>query len=247
MAVNLNDPRRADARGWGPGWPNCQSGKSVELEVLSLEGHIIRFPAHRISSEEGQLVFTEEVGFPGGVRSEIAELVGMLLRVSELRGFINLQPGWCWGGACRAIKRSDGTLTSTPSNHSWYLALDLNAPENGFGASTHTIPVAMARLWNEYGFRWGGDYSGTPDWMHFEFMGTPADAKAMTERARRLLQPEIEEADMTPEQEAAVKKAAAFIDTLTDELRPGRDAATVGGAAKRVAAVVLKVEKQTTP
>lgn len=242
MAVNLNDPRRADARGWGTGWPNCQAEKFVDLEILSRQGRIVRFPAHRVTSVNGEAVFEEEVGFPGGARGEIHELVEILLRVSEVRGYINLQPGWCWGAACRPIKNPDGTLSSTPSNHSWALALDINAPENGFGASTHTIPTAMARLWNEYGFRWGGDYSGTKDWMHFEFMGTPADARAMTAKALRELGDEVEEAEMTPEQEAVLKRTAKFLDRLQEDLRPGKDDATPEGAAARVAATVLEAE-----
>jgi hypothetical protein len=174
----------AQDRGWGPGWPRCATDKWEPLEVFSFDGRLIRFPAHRIRSENGRLVFEEEVGFPGGVREEIHELVTLLLRESERRGYINLQPGWCWGGACRPIKRSDGTLTDVPSNHSWGLAVDINAPENPYGGSTHTIGGPMADLWANYGFRWGGEY-GDP--MHFEFVGTPAGARFFTETARREL------------------------------------------------------------
>lgn len=225
-------------RGWGPGWPNCQTSKFEPLEILSLRGKVIRFPAHKIRSESGRLVFEEEVGFPGGVRSEIAELVSLLLHESERRGYINLEPGWCWGAACRPIKRSDGTLTSTPSNHSWGLALDLNAPQNGFGASSHTIERPMANLWGEYGFGWGGDYS-TPDWMHFEFLGTPADAKRHTGKARR----ELGGDEMTPEQEKTIARAAAFLDAITGPLKPGKDAATAAGAGERTAKAVLGFER----
>ena len=251
MAVDLNDEQRADARGWGPGWQGpgstCQPSKWVDLDIFSLRGKIIRFPPHQIRSLGGKLVFEEDVSFGNGVRGEIRELVSLLLQVSERRGHINLKPGWCWGASCRAIKRSDGTLTTTPSNHSWGLALDINAPENPFGGSSHTIERPMADLWNEYGFRWGGDYTTTKDWMHFEFMGTPADAKAMTERARNELSEEVE--DLTPEQEKAIKRMSAFLDTLTEELgRLGVDAgeeekAAPAGAAKRVAKTVLDAEK----
>lgn len=176
MAVNLNDPRRADARGWGPGWPNSQPSKMVGLNVSG-------------------------VSFPGGIREEIHDLMVILLTESEQRGYIELHPGWCWGYADRAIKTSTGGTTNVPSNHSWGLAGDINAPVNGFGASSHTIPAAMARLWNQYGFRWGGDYSGTKDWMHFEFMGTPADARAMTEKARK----ELEDVALTDDQKDALQ------------------------------------------
>jgi hypothetical protein len=226
-------------------WPHCQADKWVALEVLSREGRVVPFPAHRISSKNGQVEFTEEVGFPGGVHEDIHELVSILLQVSEIRGYINLQPGWCWGAACRPIKRSDGTLTTTPSNHSSGLAVDINAPENGFGAATHTIGRPMADLWNEYGFRWGGDYSSTKDWMHFEFMGTPEDAARLTEKARRELLPEIEEADLSPAQEKLLKDLARFMPVLLEELREGKDDATPGGAAKRIAKAVRKAEGKT--
>lgn len=182
MAVNLNDWRNATQRGWGPMWPNCDTSRWVALEVLSLRGgRKVRFPAHRVD-DAGQ--FSEEVGFPGGIRTELRELAELLLRESEIRAYINLEPGWCWGAACRPIKKPGGGLTTTPSNHSAATAIDINAPTNGFGASTHTIPVQMGRLWNRYGWRWGGDYAGTKDWMHFEFMGTPEDARRMLARAR---------------------------------------------------------------
>lgn len=249
MAVNLNDSRRASDRGWGSGWPNCDTSKWVELEVLSPAGKVVRFPAHKVSSENGQLKFEEEVKFGGSVREEIRELVSLLLQVSERRGFINLQPGWCWGGACRAIKRSDGTFTDTPSNHSWGLALDINAPENPFGGSTHTIERPMADLWNAYGFRWGGDYSTTKDWMHMEFMGTREDAKEMSDKARTELTEEVEE--LTPEQEKAIKRMSTFLDELTEKLGKAADEsvsdsddASPAGAASRVARVVLASEEK---
>jgi D-alanyl-D-alanine carboxypeptidase len=247
MAVDLDDPRRADARGWGSGWPNCNRANWIPLSVLSVEGRLVRLPSHRVRSEAGSVAFEEEVEFPGSVREEIHELVSLLLQVSERRGFINLQPGWCWGGGCRAIKRSDGTLTDTPSNHSWGLALDINAPENVFGGATHTIPSAMGRLWNTYGFRWGGNYPDTKDWMHFEFMGTPADARAMTEKAREELAQEVE--GLTPEQEQAIRRMSTFLDTLTEALgrlgaEKDKDAeALPAGAARRVARTVLKAER----
>ena len=256
MAVNLNDSRRADDRGWGPGWQgagsSCQSSKWVDLDVMSLRGKVVRFPAHKVFSRNGKVEFEEDVAFAGGVREELRELVSLLLQVSERRRYINLVPGWCWGGACRPIKRSDGTLTTTPSNHSWGLALDVNAPENTFGGSTHTIERPMANLWNEYGFRWGGDYSTTKDWMHFEFMGTPDDARELTEKARGQLSEEV--AELTPEQEKAIKRMETFLDTLTEELGrhgegepeekgdKGDKGATPAGAAKRLASVVLENE-----
>jgi hypothetical protein len=117
------------------------------------------------------------------VRREIAALVAYLCDATEAKGY-DLRAGWCWGYACRKIRGS-----STWSNHAWGLAVDLNAPENPMGPRNGRIrryPAAIA-LWKNYGFRWGGDYSGRADDMHFEFMGTPRDAAAFTEFAKKNL------------------------------------------------------------
>jgi hypothetical protein len=140
----------ASDRGWGPGWP---VDRSRDMVTLRFEG----------------------VEFPAGVHRTVAPLMYALL--DESSRWIDPHPLWCWGYANRPIKLPNGGFTNTPSNHSWGLAIDLNAPENPFGGSSHTIPEAMGELWEAYGFRWGGNYSGTRDWMHFEFMGTPAQVK----------------------------------------------------------------------
>ena len=149
----------ASDRGWGPGWPADRSDDMVALRVSGAD-------------------------FPGGVHRGIEPLMSILLGESEARGYIDLRDGWCWGYAGRFIKRPDGSQTTTPSNHSWGLAVDVNAPVNCFGCTSHTIPEAMGALWTGYGFRWGGDYTTTKDWMHFEYLGTPEAAKRATARAR---------------------------------------------------------------
>lgn len=162
----------AAARGWGPGWPNCQWSRFVTL--VRADG--LRLP----------------------VRRELADLTSMLLDLTELSGY-DVLPGQTWGVACRAISG-----TSTASNHSWGLADDLNAPANPYAsADWHRrnargtrpfglaivcdIPQAVVEMWEGHGFRWGGRYRTKPDPMHFEFMGTPADAAAHTARLRSFL------------------------------------------------------------
>jgi hypothetical protein len=178
VAIDLSSPRPANERGWGSGWPHCQSETWVPLKV-------------------------DKVDFPSGIRPEVHDLAEMLLNESERLGYITLHDGWCWGAACRPIKTSNGGYTNVASNHSWGLALDLNAPENPFGGTQHDIPVAMARLWNRYGWRWGGDYSGTKDWMHFEFCGTAQDAARLTEQARK----ELDDVALTDKQAEALEFA----------------------------------------
>lgn len=55
------------------------------------------------------------------------------------------------------------------SNHAYGAAIDLNAEENGFGKGKGTIPAAVVAAFKRQGARWGGDYKGRTDPMHFEF------------------------------------------------------------------------------
>jgi hypothetical protein len=145
---------------WGPGWPDCQPDRID--------------PGFEVDGTR----------FPGGVRHELVDLVAMLVRECKARGYrfgTADDPSYgCWGFSCRAISGS-----STASNHSWGLAVDINAPSNPYTSPLVTdMPGWMPELWNAYGFRWGGDYSGDKDAMHYEYMGSVADAEADTARAR---------------------------------------------------------------
>ena len=173
MTIDLSYPGITPSKqGWGPGWkpPFPPSG------------------GPRPASYPGEIVdlVVGGVAFPGGVRKEIHELLELILKRVEKKGY-KLHDGWCWGGAFRATKRSDGTFTTTPSNHSWYLAVDINAPENCFGCSTHAVPMWVVRLFADYGFAWLGD--DIKDWMHFQFAGSREDAARMLKKARKNLGP----------------------------------------------------------
>lgn len=123
------------------------------------------------------------VSVPAGVHREIAELTRLLLDETVRRGY-RLVPGWCWGYARRPIR---GTLR--PSNHSWGLAVDLNAPRNAQG-TRGDIPDHIVSLWERYGWEWGGWWKGRArDPMHFEFAGDRDDALLMTQAASRDLRP----------------------------------------------------------
>ncbi|HEV8420610.1 MAG TPA: M15 family metallopeptidase [Actinomycetota bacterium] len=223
----------AQDRGWGPGWPNCQRDQIVLLDV---DG--VLFREHRIVD----LKPVQEADFPGGIRREIAELVERLCLETIRRGY-RLVDGWCWGFACRPIK---GT-TSTPSNHSWGLAVDINAPRNPYGSRLITdMPAWMPKLWATYGFRWGGSYSGNKDAMHYEFMGTPADAHRHTDRARAAdLGEEEDLALLSHAEQRELRENLAFFRHLRDGLRPGEEKATAKGAGRRVARATRIVEVQS--
>jgi hypothetical protein len=146
----------ASSRGWGPGWPNARTDRIV---TAVCGANRVKLP----------------------VRSEIAVLVQRLVADLE-RQHGPFHPGQCWGFANRAIRGS-----RIPSNHSWGLAIDLDAPSNPMTTNlraAHTIGSYASGVAAKYGFRWGGDYVGRKDYMHFEFMGTPASATALARRLR---------------------------------------------------------------
>jgi len=60
----------------------------------------------------------------GRIHKDIHELVSLLCQETERRGY-GINPKWSWGYASRPIAG-----TRVPSNHSWGLAIDINAPVN---------------------------------------------------------------------------------------------------------------------
>jgi peptidoglycan hydrolase-like protein with peptidoglycan-binding domain len=115
------------------------------------------------------------------VASRIATLTTTVLNECIRRGYVIRDPDT---GAynCRYISG-----TTVWSNHAWGVAIDINWQSNPYtSGTTHDIPDWMAKLLNRYGFAWGGDYTGGKrDYMHFEFMGTPAQADLATALATK--------------------------------------------------------------
>lgn len=161
MAINLRDySRTAAQRGWGAGWPSCDGAKTAGTAVVTADRSGTRFSVHK----------------------RIARLVDLIVDECERRSYL-LKAGQTGGYNCRAIGG-----TTSPSNHSWGLAIDINWGSNPMRRPLTTdIPDWMVDLFGRYGFAWGGDYGGTPDAMHFEFMGTPGQADEMTALALREL------------------------------------------------------------
>jgi hypothetical protein len=152
-------PNGASGRGWGEGWPNCQTSKMVK--VVSDEGHTVN------------------------VRREIGTLVATLFQIQNIRGY-DPNPGTLlqtWGFACRAIAN-----TKRASNHSWGLAIDNRATENPYSTTfSSTIPPKVVNDWEVCGFYWGGRYTVKKDTMHFEYIGRPADVAGHLTKARAIL------------------------------------------------------------
>lgn len=159
----------AAARGWGPGWP---TDRSADMSSFSVTTTLVGDAAG--SSKQagvGTQSFTVNKG--------IAALTQIILNEVQRRGY-PLVAGWCWSYEDRAISG-----TNTPSNHSWGLAIDLNAPDNPYTQPQVTdMPSWLPALFASYGFAWGGNYTGDTDSMHYEFMGTPAQAVQALAAAR---------------------------------------------------------------
>ena len=88
-----------------------------------------------------------------------------------------------WGYAERPIRGNPNEL----SNHASGTALDLNATRHALGhVGTFTpgqVQVIHAILREVGGVvRWGGDYHGRKDEMHFEIVGTPSQVEAAAQR-----------------------------------------------------------------
>jgi hypothetical protein len=124
--------------------------------------------------------------FLGGVHRGIHDLCELVLTECATRGYVfRLNPQQNWGYAGRFTKRSDGTQTTTPSNHSWGLAIDINSAVNVYGGDHNDFPDWMPPFLKSYGFRWLGP--PIKDQQHFDFCGEPEDAVAMTAKARKEL------------------------------------------------------------
>jgi hypothetical protein len=109
-------------------------------------------------------------------------LVGFLEEFHELIEPIDEGTLDDWGYAFRMIRGSEDRL----SNHSSGTAIDVNATQHPLGKigtfPSEKVPMIRA-LAKKYGLKWGGDYSGRKDEMHFEVILTPAK---VAERIKKL-------------------------------------------------------------
>lgn len=124
------------------------------------------------------------VRLPQGIRK--GDVATVLLHVAQQfhRTVEPLHAGWCWGYFHKHIEGS-----ATLSNHASGTAIDLNAPNhpmgkaNTFTASKQAAIRAILRYCDGV-VRWGGDYSGRKDDMHFEIVGSAADVARLARKIR---------------------------------------------------------------
>jgi hypothetical protein len=124
------------------------------------------------------------VTFPNGVRR--GDVATVLHYVAQ-RFHDEVQPlrsGWCWGWYVKNIEGS-----SSISNHASGTAIDLNAPAHPIGRRgtfTDSEERAIRRILADCDgvVRWGGDYTGRADEMHFEINKGSAAVRALANKIR---------------------------------------------------------------
>lgn len=127
------------------GFPTATSGSAIGVKTFAVPG----YPQVKLA-----------------IRADIAPLLLAMARWF----FDNIEkpvvPG-NWGFAPRTIRGSSTAL----SNHASGTAIDLNAPKHPLG-KVGTVPAnkraAISAKARALGLRWGGDYTGRKDEMHFE-------------------------------------------------------------------------------
>jgi len=141
------------------GWPVVGSDSIVDKKVLGVE-----FP-------NGWL--------KGDVDTVFTYLIEQLHKRVE-----PIDNGGCWGYFVKHIEGS-----SSYSNHASGTAIDYNAPAHPMGKRNtysvqdrNTIHDILKYLENV--IRWGGDYTGRPDDMHFEVIGSRNDVKRIANKIR---------------------------------------------------------------
>lgn len=116
--------------------------------------------------------------------------------------------------------------TTKWSNHAYGAAIDLNAEDNGFGKGKGTIPQPVVDAFKRQGARWGGDYKGRTDPMHFEF----CDSGQVVPPPRPVAfvdEPVADNGADAPEpQETAVVSVDKDNHTRTDEIQASVEADT---------------------
>lgn len=74
-----------------------------------------------------------------------------------------------WDGCWNIRKKRGGNSMSL---HSWAIAIDVNAAENGLGKPPNLSP-GFVKCFTDAGFEWGGFWKNPIDGMHFQLKSLP--------------------------------------------------------------------------
>lgn len=132
-----------------------------------------------------------------------------------------------WGWAYRAIRGQ----SSGYSNHASGTAIDLNAPSHPLGKrgtfSAKQVAAIHAILRDLGGaVRWGGDYSGRPDEMHFEINTTPANLRKVAAGLNKERDPMADYAKQLDEIQSTVNLISRQLTTVNGRLKATRQQLT---------------------
>jgi len=121
---------------------------------------------------------------PGVRRGDVATVLFYVAEQFHARVENLVSPG-CWGHAYRKNRNA-----ANLSCHSSATAIDLNArrhPNGKRGTFTKGQVAEIRKILAAVGgiVRWGGDFTGTPDEMHFEIVASPATVAMVAERLSR--------------------------------------------------------------
>lgn len=176
----------AKARGWGdPGTPGTASAEAYRKK-------------HIVTIDVG--------GVRLSVRREVAPLFAGFIVSIVKQGYDLAKRADDWGYICRYIRGFEAQKTL--SNHSWGLAIDLNAQDHPLGRRNTGVPRFVVEAAYDHGLFWGGDYKNRADEMHFEFTGTPDDAANLI---ASMHPPTDQEDDLLPDERDAVLTANHFV------------------------------------
>jgi len=116
-------------------------------------------------------IVTERVPLLGEVTCNVAMFPQIRGAIRELiaDGLADTIHGY---SGCYARRFANRDPAAAISHHAWGIALDINVPQNPFGATPKQDPTMVA-VFEKWGFIWGGTFI-FPDGMHFEYRRPPA-------------------------------------------------------------------------
>ncbi len=125
-----------------------------------------------------------------------------------------LQPGQCWGYKYRPV--TGGTELS---NHASGTAVDLNAPRHPLGQAATFTPAQVEEIHRILAevddvVRWGGDYTGRVDEMHFEIIGDQPTVAAVASKLGSAMQLPAVILDYSSGYPGGAAVAAASVNTV---------------------------------
>jgi len=145
------------------------------------------WPVDQTGANQDRNPIYGDVKVPNGV---LKGDVAIVLRWVAERFHETVEPlagGTCWGWYVKSIEGS-----TSISNHASGTAIDLNADQHPMGvAASKTFTAAQIGACHAIikacggVVRWGGDYTGRPDPMHWEIVGTRTQVAALAARIQR--------------------------------------------------------------